>query len=221
MKALMAKKIGMTSVFDDAGNAVPVTVLEAGPCVVTQLKSVETDGYTAVQLGFGEAKASKIGKSRAGHLKASKATAQHLSEFRPNDEAELTKLKVGDVLKNDAFEVGDMITVHATSKGKGFAGTIKRHNFSRGPKTHGSNNYRAPGSIGAGFPQHVFRGQKMAGQMGGDRVTVKNLPVVKIDTKNNLIALRGAVPGPNRGIVTLEVITPAPRKAVTAAGEKA
>ena len=189
----------MTSLFDADGAAVPVTVLEAGPCVVTQIKTADTDGYSAVQIGFGESK--KIGKSKAGHLKAAKAKSAVLREFRIDD---IDGLKVGDTLAADIFEEGEKITVVATSKGKGFAGTIKRHNFHRGPKTHGSKNYRAPGSIGAGYPQHVFRGQKMAGRMGSDTTTVKNLPIIKIDTNANIIAVRGAIPGPKRGIVALK-----------------
>lgn len=197
MKFLLAQKIGMTTIFDAEGTATPVTVLTAGPCVVTQLKTEQRDGYDAVQVGFGEAK--KPGKARAGHLKASKASSKRLAEFHDS-----TDYKPGDVIKADIFAEGDKVTVRAISKGKGFAGTIKRHNFSRGPKTHGSRNYRRPGSIGAGYPEHVMKGMKMAGQLGGIRTTVKNLPIVRIDPKNNLIAVRGAVPGPKRGIVTLQ-----------------
>ncbi len=199
MKFLLARKIGMTSIFDANGAAVPVTLLQAGPCVVTQVKTNQQDGYSAVQLGFGELK--KPGKSRSGHLKSAKAKSQYIREYRIEDEADVA---VGDVLTAKIFSEGDQIVVRGTSKGKGFAGTIKRHNFHRGPKTHGSNNYRAPGSIGAGYPEHVMKGMKMAGHMGHVKTTVKNLPIIKIDETNNLIAVRGAVPGPKRGIVSLE-----------------
>jgi len=214
VRFLLAQKIGMTSIFDTTDNSVvPVTLLQAGPCVVTQVKTPARDGYAAVQVGFGEAK--NIGKSRAGHLKASKATSRHLAEYRldkdgdsaasvSEDDAETKAIAVGDTITASIFAVGDRVTVRGTSKGKGFAGTIKRHNFHRGPKTHGSHNYRAPGSIGAGFPQHVMRGMKMAGHMGVDTVTTKNLPIVMIDEARNLIAVRGAVPGPKRGIISLE-----------------
>ncbi len=197
MKALLAKKIGMTQIFDESGVMTPVTVLEAGPCVITQLKSEERDGYSAVQIGFGEAK--HQAKPQAGHLKPAKANSRFLTEYRVDgDQPEMT---IGDELKADVFAVGDSITVSAVSKGKGFAGTIKRHNFARGPMSHGSHNHRAPGSIGAGYPQHVFKGQKMAGQMGNKAVTVKNLKVMEVDVENNLLVVRGAVPGPKKSLV--------------------
>jgi large subunit ribosomal protein L3 len=197
VKALLAKKIGMTQIFDESGVMTPVTVLEAGPCVITQLKSEERDGYSAVQIGFGEAK--HQAKPQAGHLKPAKANSRFLTEYRVDgDQPEMT---IGDELKADVFAVGDSITVSAVSKGKGFAGTIKRHNFARGPMSHGSHNHRAPGSIGAGYPQHVFKGQKMAGQMGSKAVTVKNLKVMEVDVENNLLVVRGAVPGPKKSLV--------------------
>jgi large subunit ribosomal protein L3 len=197
VKALLAKKIGMTQIFDESGVMTPVTVLEAGPCVITQLKSEERDGYSAVQIGFGEAK--HQAKPQAGHLKPAKANSRFLTEYRVDgDQPEMT---IGDELKADVFAVGDSITVSAVSKGKGFAGTIKRHNFARGPMSHGSHNHRAPGSIGAGYPQHVFKGQKMAGQMGNKAVTVKNLKVMEVDVENNLLVVRGAVPGPKKSLV--------------------
>lgn len=189
----------MTQIFDDEGRLQPVTVLQAGPCVVTQLKTVDNDGYTAAQIGFGEAK--KPGKAIQGHLKASGSKARHLVEVRTDADEQL---QVGDELKVELFEAGEAVQVTGVSKGKGFAGTIKRHNFHRGPKTHGSHNYRAPGSIGAGYPQHVFKGIKMAGRMGHDRVTVKNLKVTLVDTEQNLIAVKGAVPGPNKGLVLIK-----------------
>lgn len=229
MKFLLAQKIGMTSIFDTTDNSVvPVTLLQAGPCVITQVKTPERDGYAAVQVGFGQAK--NIGKSRAGHLKAAKATSRHLAEYRldadgadvaKSDEGEQKAVAVGDILTVGNFAKGERVIVRGISKGKGFAGTIKRHNFHRGPKTHGSHNYRAPGSIGAGFPQHVMRGMKMAGHMGVDQTTVKNLPIILIDEAQNLIAVRGAVPGPKRGIITLEAIkshTPMVEKSAANAG---
>ncbi len=199
MKALIAQKIGMTQVFSEKGAVIPVTLLSAGPCVVTQVKTDETDGYSAVQLGFGEAK--KLAKPQAGHTKKSGSTPKALSEFRIDGEDSMPK--VGDSITAEVFSVGDTITVSGVSKGKGFAGTIKRHNFARGPKTHGSHNYRAPGSIGAGYPQHVFKGQKMAGHMGNAQVTTKNLTVAHVDAKNNIIGIKGAIPGPKKSIVRI------------------
>ncbi|MBI2797684.1 50S ribosomal protein L3 [Candidatus Saccharibacteria bacterium] len=211
MKALLAKKIGMTQVFEEDGRMTPVTVLEAGPCVVTQIKTAESDGYNAVQIGFGKAK--HIAKPQAGHLKKAKAESAHLAEIRMPEvatakaedagAAEKQGWQIGEVLTTELFETGEKVTVSAVSKGKGFAGTVKRHNFHTGPKTHGSHNYRAPGSIGAGYPQHVFKGQKMAGHLGHQKVTVKNQPIVSIDAANHLIAIRGAVPGPNKSIVMI------------------
>lgn len=202
MKALIAQKIGMTQVFSEKGAVIPVTLLSAGPCVVTQVKTDETDGYTAVQLGFGEGK--KLAKPQAGHVKKSGATPKTLSEFPIVDQDNIPK--VGDNITAEVFSVGDTITVSGVSKGKGFAGTIKRHNFARGPKTHGSHNYRAPGSIGAGYPQHVFKGQKMAGHMGNSQVTTKNLTVAHVDAKNNIIGIKGAIPGPKKSIVRIRGI---------------
>ena len=210
MKALLAKKVGMTQIFDANGKRSGVTVLQAGPCVVTALKSIESDGYNAVQLGFGEAK--KLSKTQAGQLKKSGAKSVYLKEFRASEvvvEAsegaeKLAELKIGDNLTVDMFEVGEQVVVSGVSKGKGFAGTIKRHNFHRGPKTHGSHNYREPGSIGSGYPEHVFKGIKMAGQMGHAKVTIKNQKIAMIDAENNLIAIVGSVPGPRRGLVMIK-----------------
>ena len=208
-KAVIAKKVGMTQIFDANGVRSGVTVLEVGPCFVTALKTVETDGYNAVQIGYGEAK--KLSKTQAGQVKKSGAKGNVLREVRTDAVVELSEgeeqgaaLKVGDTLSADLFEVGEKIVVSAVSKGKGFAGTIKRHNFHRGPKTHGSHNYRAPGSIGAGYPQHVFKGIKMAGQMGHEKVTIKNQKIAMVDVENNLIAVVGSVPGPRRGIVMIK-----------------
>ncbi len=190
----------MTQIFDEGGAAVPVTVIEAGPCTVTQVKTTDRDGYEAIQVGFGAAK--KLGKSQAGHQKASGRESRYLREFRFDEPA--ADLKVGAKLEVTSFEVGDKVQVTATSKGKGFAGTVKRHNFSTGPKTHGSHNYRAPGSIGAGYPEHVFKGMRMAGQMGNSQVTTKNLKVALVDAERGLLAIRGAVPGPRRGLVVVK-----------------
>lgn len=205
MKALIGKKIGMTHIFDEKGTVVPVTVVEAGPCTVVQVKTPKTDGYSAVQLGFGLDK--NINKPQAGHVKKSGAVPKVLREFDLVEVAaegeESVSLKVGDVIGVDTFEVGQLLAATGTSKGKGFAGTVKRHNFTTGPKTHGSHNYRAPGSIGAGYPQHVMKGMRMAGQMGNEKVTVKNLEIISIDKENNTLAIKGAVPGPRKGIVVL------------------
>lgn len=211
MKALLGQKVGMTQIFDENGNARGVTVIAAGPCVVTQVKTQAKDGYNAVQIGFGDAKHQP--KPQQGHLKPAKSNARWLKEVRIESlaaeagEAEVEaaqedmSLKVGDSISVADFQVGDVVSVTGTSKGKGFAGTIKRHNFHRGPKTHGSHNYRAPGSIGSAYPQRVFKGIKMAGRMGHEQVSVKNLKVAAVDEANNLIALAGAVPGPRKGLI--------------------
>ena len=215
MKALIGQKLGMTQLFDAEGNAVPVTVIQAGPCVVTQVKTPASDGYSAVQLGFGQTK--KVSRPLAGHLKKSQAQPKVIREFvlsgisgnRPEaaDEAAAgLKLKVGQSIDVTSFNEGDEVMVTGTSKGKGFAGTIKRHNFKRGPKTHGSHNYRGPGSIGGMYPQKVFKGIKMAGQMGNEQVSVRGLRVVKVDTEHNLLAIRGAVPGPRKGVVMIKTL---------------
>ncbi|MEI6266546.1 MAG: 50S ribosomal protein L3 [bacterium] len=207
MKALIGKKVGMTHIFDEKGNVVPVTVVQAGPCTVVQVKTVEIDGYSAVQLGFGLNK--RINKPLAGHVKDSGAVPRTLREFEMTEdiasenEETPSAIKVGDTFDVSVFSEGDQLQVTGTSKGKGFAGTIKRHNFTTGPKTHGSHNYRQPGSIGSGYPQHVMKGKKMAGQMGAEQVSVKNLKIVKIDLANNTVAIKGAVPGPRKGLVIL------------------
>jgi large subunit ribosomal protein L3 len=208
MKALLATKLGMTQLFDEKGRQSSVTLLEAKDCVITQVKDDVSDGYSAIQLGLEVAK--KIAKPQVGHFKKSKANSKYLKEFRIEQETSESDTpvtyNVGDKIGTDTFEVGDKVRVQAVSKGKGFAGTIKRHNFSRGPKTHGSHNYRAPGSIGAGYPQHVFKGQKMAGRMGRETVTVRNLEVMYIDPKNNIIGIKGAIPGPKKGLVRVQGI---------------
>lgn len=199
MKALLATKIGMTQVFSEKGVVIPVTLMQAEPCVVTQVKTTETDGYSAVQIGYGEAK--KLKKPVEGHVKKSGQMPKHLAEFRLSEAQEIPA--IGEKIDAEVFSVGDTISVSGVSKGKGFAGTIKRHNFHRGPKTHGSHNYRAPGSIGAGYPQHVFRGQKMAGHMGNANITTKNLTIALVDASKNIIGIKGAVPGPKKSVVRI------------------
>jgi large subunit ribosomal protein L3 len=200
MKALITRKVGMTSIIADNGALTPVTLLSASPCVVTQVKTAETDGYTAVQLGFEETK--KVGKAQAGHFKQAGITPKVVREFRVDEISD--ELTVGAKISADSFAVGDVVHVTGTSKGKGFAGTIKRHNFKRGRKTHGGQSYRRPGSIGSMYPQKIFKGKRMAGQMGHEQVTVKNLQVALVDTEHNVIGLVGAVPGPRKGIVILK-----------------
>lgn len=200
MKTIIGKKVGMTHLFDEVGNFVPVTVVEAGPCTVTQIKTTKKDGYEAVQIGFGKGK--NIVKPILGHLKKSKTESKTLREVRMENIDE--KINIGDEIRVDIFSEGDIVKVTGLSKGKGFAGTIKRHNFHRGPKTHGSHNYRAPGSIGAGYPEHVFKGQKLPGQMGHTQVSVKDLKVIRVDVENNLLAIKGAIPGPRKSIVLIK-----------------
>ena len=202
-KGLIGKKIGMTQLFDESGKVIPVTVVEAGPCVVVQKKTAENDGYEAVQVGFGDIKVSRVNKPLAGHFKkADVAPKKVLREFRL---ADTSALNVGDILKADVFAVGDRVDVVGTSKGKGTAGTIKRWNFSRLKESHGTGPVaRHAGSLGAcSDPSRVYKGKKLAGHLGAERVTVQNLDVVKVDTENNLIAVKGAIPGPKGGIVVL------------------
>lgn len=202
-KGIIGKKIGMTQIFDESGKVIPVTVIEAGPCVVVQKKTAENDGYEAVQLGYGDVKVTRVNKPMKGHFdKADVACKKELKEFRLEDCA---SVNVGDILKADTFAVGDMVDVSGTSKGKGFQGTIKRHNNSRLKETHGSGPvHRHAGSMGAcSSPSRIFKGKGMPGQMGNEKVTVQNLEVVKIDAENNLIALKGAIPDPKGGIVSI------------------
>lgn len=203
MKALITRKVGMTSTIAEDGTVQAVTLLSASPCVVTQVKTQETDGYTAVQIGFEEAKQNNINKAQVGHFKAAGATPKIVREFRVDEIAE--DIKVGASIGPDAFTVGDVVDVTGTSKGKGFAGTIKRHNFSRSNQSHGGNgNVRKPGSIGSMYPQKVFKGKRMAGQMGDEQVTVQNLKIALVDTELGVIGVTGAVPGPRKGIVILK-----------------
>lgn len=200
-KGLIGKKIGMTQVFDEKGKMIPVTVVELGPCVVTQKKTADNDGYDAVQLGYGDLKVAKVNKPMAGHFKkADVAPKRYLREFRLEDTA---SVNVGDILKADVFAAGEKVDVIGTSKGKGTAGAIKRWNFSRLKESHGTGPVaRHAGSLGAcSDPSRVYKGKKLAGHLGHERVTIQNLDVVKVDAENNLIAIRGAVPGPKKGIV--------------------
>ena len=202
-KAIIGKKIGMTQIFDETGKVTPVTVIEAGPCVVVQKKTMETDGYEAVQMGYGDLKPNRVNKPMKGHFaKGDVAPKKHLKEFRMDD---CTALNVGDIIKADVFEAGDYVDVSGISKGKGFAGVIKRYNSHRLKETHGTGPVaRQSGSMGAcSTPSRIFKGKKMPGQMGAEKVTVQNLTVVKIDAENNLIAVKGAIPGPKKGIVTV------------------
>ena len=209
-KGLIGKKIGMTQIFDEAGKVVPVTVIEAGPCVVTQLKTAENDGYEAVQLGFGDVSPKHTNKPMTGHFKKNDLPFKRtLKEFRLDD---ISNVNVGDVLKADVFAAGDVIDVSGVSKGKAFQGAIKRHNQHRLKETHGTGPVvRQAGSMGAcSSPSRIFKGKGMAGHMGAENVTVQNLVIVKIDAENNLIAIKGAIPGPKGGVVC---ITDAVKKA--------
>ncbi len=201
-KGLIGKKLGMTQLFDENGNVVPVTVIEAGPCVVAQKKTVENDGYDAIQIGYGDLKASKVNGPMKGHFaKGDVAPKKVLRELRL---ADCSAANVGDVLKADIFAEGEAVDVRGTSKGKGYAGVVKRWNFSRLKESHGTGPvHRHGGSLGVIDPARVFKGKKMAGHLGNERVTVQNLKIVKIDAENNIIAVKGAVPGPKGGIVVL------------------
>lgn len=201
-KGLIGKKIGMTQIFDEKGNMIPVTVIEAGPCVVVQKKTTEKDGYEAVQIGFGDKKVNKVNKPMAGHFKkADVAPKKVLKEFRL---ADTSSVNVGDILKADVFAAGEYVDVVGTSKGKGTAGVIKRWNFGRLRESHGTGPVaRHGGSLGVIDPARIFKGKKMAGHLGSERVTVQNLSVVKVDSENNLIAIKGSVPGPKGGIVVI------------------
>ena len=202
-KALIGRKVGMTQIFDEKGYVIPVTAIEAGPCVVAQVKSVDTDGYDAVQLGFGEVKEKHINKPEKGHFAKSKLTAKkHLREFRTNSVADV---KVGDEVKADVFAAGDKIDVQGTSKGKGFQGVIKRWGQHRGPMGHGSMYHRRPGSMGStSTPGRVFKGKKLPGHMGVQTVTIQNLEVVRVDMDKNVILVKGSVPGPKGAILKIK-----------------
>nr|MBP3681194.1 50S ribosomal protein L3 [Clostridia bacterium] len=202
MKTIIGKKVGMTQIFDEHGKVIPVTVIEAGPCVISQVKSVETDGYNAIQLGFGDVKESKVNKPIKGHFaKAKIAPKKHLREFRVDS---VEGVEVGTEVKADTFVAGDKIDVQGTTKGKGFQGVIKRHGQSRGPMGHGSMYHRRPGSMGpTSTPGRVFKGKKLPGHMGRVTVTIQNLDVVKVDMDKNVILLKGSVPGAKGAILKL------------------
>jgi len=204
IKGMIGRKVGMTQVFDENGNVIPCTVIEAGPCYVTEIRTEQSNGYTAVQLGFSETKPQRLTKGQLGHLKRNNLPAlRYLREFRVNGDIDVAE---GQEIKVDVFARGERVDVIGTSKGRGFAGTIKRHHFHRQPKTHGqSDRERAPGSVGATTsPGRTLPGQRMAGRMGNDRVTAQNLEVVVIDAERNLIAVRGSVPGAKGGIVMIK-----------------
>ncbi len=202
-KAIIGKKIGMTQIFDEKGNVIPVTVVEAGPCNVVMKKTIENDGYEAVQIGYGDVKVQRVNKPMMGHFKkADVAPKKTLKEFKLDD---MASISVGDTIKADIFAVGEKVDVIGTSKGKGTAGAIKRWNFSRLKETHGTGPVaRHAGSLGAcSDPSRVYKGKKLAGHLGCERVTIQNLVVAKIDADNNLIAIKGAIPGPKGGIVVI------------------
>ena len=202
-KAIIGKKIGMTQIFDEKGLVVPVTAIEAGPCVVAQVKTIENDGYNAIQLGYGDVKENRINRPEKGHFTKANITAKkHLREFRVSDVADVT---VGSEVKADVFEAGDKIDVQGTSKGKGFQGVIKRHGQSRGPMGHGSMYHRRPGSMGStSTPGRVFKGKKLPGHMGKVTVTIQNLDVVRVDMDKNVILVKGSVPGPKGAILKVK-----------------
>ena len=202
-KGIIGKKLGMTQIFDEKGNVVPVTVIEAGPCVVAQVKTVETDGYNAIQLGYGEVKAKHISKPQAGHFAKSKLeNKKHLREFRLED---ISNFKVGDEVKADVFAKGEKVDIQGTSKGKGFQGVIKRHGQHRGPMGHGSMYHRRPGSMGpTSTPGRVFKGKKLPGHMGSVTVTIQNLDIVAVDMDKNVILVKGSVPGAKGAILKIK-----------------
>ena len=202
MKGILGRKIGMTQIFTEAGEVVPVTVVEAGPVVVTQVKTIENDGYNAVQVGFVDAKEKSLNKPQKGHLAAANTLKKHLKEFRVESVDAYT---VGQEIKADVFAAGEMIDVTGISKGKGFQGPTKRHGQSRGPESHGSRYHRRPGSMGAcSYPGRVFKNKKLAGHMGSVKVTVQNLEVVRVDADKNFILVKGAIPGAKGSVVTLK-----------------
>ena len=203
MKAILGKKIGMTQIFNEAGVIVPVTVVEAGPMVITQLKTKENDGYEAVQVGYGEIREKLLNKPQKGHFaKAGVGLKRHVREFRTD---ELANYSLAQELNVEMFEAGEKVDVTGTSKGKGFQGPVKRHGVSRGFMSHGSRYHRGPGAMmGASDPSRVFKGKKLAGHMGAERVTIQNLEIVKVDTDKNLLLIKGAIPGPKKGLVVVK-----------------
>lgn len=203
MKNMIGRKIGMTQIFQEDGSVVPVTVLEAGPLVVIQKKTVESDGYNAIQVGFGNVKEQRMNKPMKGHFtKANLGFKKYLKEFRVEN---VEEFEIGQEIKADTFAAGDMVDVTGTSKGKGTQGVIKRHGFSRGRETHGSHFHRRPGGLSAGtYPGRVFKGHRMGGRMGNEKVTVQNLEIVRVDAEKNLILIKGAIPGPKKGIIIVK-----------------
>ncbi|BCU80391.1 50S ribosomal protein L3 [Polycladomyces abyssicola] len=202
MKGILGKKLGMTQVFTADGTVVPVTVIQAGPCVVLQKKEETTDGYEAIQLGFEDKKEHRANKPEIGHAKKANTTPKKfVREIRGMNPAEY---EVGQEIKVDLFQEGEIVDVTGTSKGKGFAGAIKRHNQARGPMSHGSRYHRGPGSLGPIAPNRVFKGQTLPGRMGGERVTIQNLEIVKVDTDNNLLLVKGSIPGPRNSYVIVK-----------------
>ncbi len=202
-KGLIGRKVGMTQIFDEKGNVIPVTVIEAGPCIVAQVKTIETDGYNAIQLGFGDVKEKHINKPERGHFaKANLAYKKHLREFRIED---IQSVKVGDEIKADIFQEGEKIDVQGISKGKGFQGVIKRHGQHRGPMGHGSMYHRRPGSMGStSTPGRVFKGKKLPGHMGVQKITIQNLEIIKVDMDKNVLLVKGSVPGPKGAILKIK-----------------
>ena len=202
MKGILGTKLGMTQIFTEQGTVVPVTVIQAGPVVVTQVKNVENDGYNAIQVGFGDAKEKSLNKPKLGHLAKAEVLKKYLREFRVDSVEGYT---IGQEIKADIFAAGDKIDVTGISKGKGFQGPIKRHGQSRGPESHGSRYHRRPGSMGAASdPSRVFKGKKLAGHMGSEQVTIQNLDVVRVDAENNLILVKGAIPGAKGALITIK-----------------
>ena len=203
---LLGNKIGMTQIIDESGNVVPVTILRAGPCIVTQIKSIESDGYNAIHLGYGNVSSKALTKPQIGHFeKIGGSLLQYLHEYKADN---VDEFSLGQTIDTSIFEAGNLVDVTGKSIGKGFQGLQKRHNFGRGPMTHGSKNHRAPGSIGAGTtPGRVYPGKKMAGQMGGKQVTIKKLKVLLIDTENNLVIVKGAVPGKLGNLISIQPYT--------------
>ena len=219
-KAILGRKLGMTQIFTEEGKVVPVTVVEASPNLITQVKSLESDGYNALQIGMGVVKDKKVSKPQKGHFdKANVKPVKFLRELRL---ASAPEQKVGDTLTVDIFAEGEIVDVIGTSKGKGFAGTIKRHNFSRGPMKHGSKSHREPGSMGpriSGGGGKVFKGKKLPGRMGGERVTVQCLTVARVDVERNLILIKGAIPGPKNGAVLIRNTVKPPKTAAVKSGK--
>ena len=202
---ILGTKLGMTQIFDESGLAIPVTIIKTGPCRVTQIKTLETDGYSALQVGYLETQSKLLTKPELGHLRKTDSPAlKHLKEYKVDSTNNVT---VGSLLSVDLFSVGDTLTISGKTIGKGFAGTVKRHNFTRGPMTHGSKNHREPGSIGMGTtPGRVYPGKRMAGRLGGKQTTIKNLQVVLINSENNLLVVKGAIPGKLGNLLSIKKI---------------